>query len=888
VDRRAATSTDTFAVHGVVTRLIGRDRELGVLRSLLQRATAYQAPQFVTVLGNQGVGKSRLLSELMTTAGEGTRVFHGTATGPTSRYSAIVRLLRDRFGIAEGTDDDAAHQRLRDAVQEVFSDRRVGEVLHFLGSFLGLRYRDSPFLRTFDDNARQHDEIARAVLRRFLEVDAARSPLVLVFDDVEKADDDTLTLLEDLGQGLAGSPVMIVACARPELLVRRPQWGNEAGDATRLELRNLERAEAGELLKGLLSRCDKVPFPLIDDAVEMTGGNPLFLEELVRVFLVNGTIDTATTPWKLDAVRASETELPISIEQAIEARIAALAPEEVDLLEKGAVFGNVFWCGAVLSLSRLERTISDRGKTPPPPPIGWAADEATAAMLRRVDTLVERDYLLRMPPQDSTIPGDTEIVFKHNLERELVERRTEAGRKRRLSIWAAQWWETKITDRSRASDTLPDGGIGSSEAGADQLEFLASLYERGGDRGRAARAYLLAGDRARLRYANTQAVDHYRKALVMLDWDDALLRMEGLHNLGSVLALVGKPDDASVQFQEMLRTAWLLDHPAKGGAAHGRIGRIYRGRGDHERALEHFRLANDLFERASDMRGLAGAADDIGAVHYLRGAYETALEYHKKALAIRRNLGDKRSIALSLANLGRVHHDSGGFAAAMQHFHEALELRRDIGDRPGVVSSMCDLGTVHEGDGKFEAALEIFTDALRLARDIGDRTGESKVLGRLGEVELALGKTAAAVEHLGAALEISQTLGDRLAQAECARRLAEVFLVLGDVVKSYEYARRSLELAQKVGSRVHIGMSQRVLAEVLAAGGGSSSESLRVDDLFRAAMQTLAECHNELELARCYRSLASVRERAGQHADAVHLRMKADEIFGRLHRASAR
>ena len=816
----------------------------------------------MTLVGNQGTGKTRLLRELAAAVAPPARVFAGSAASPSSRYSAILRLLRSRIGIGETEDGDEARARFREVVQSVFEDRRVAEVVHFLGTFVGFRYSELPFLRAFEDNPRQHDDIARALLRRFLELDAQSAPLVLLLDDLHRADDDTLSLLDELGEGLSGSSVMLVLAARPELLLRRPHWGEGVGDATQMELRNLQPPLAALLFRNLLRRAEHVPGALVEDAVAMTGGNPFFLEELVRVFLANGTIDASGPTWRIDVERAEGTELPITVEQAIEARIAALDPEARDLLERAAIFGNVFWVNGIVTLMRLDREQGIQpGKPPPlPPPEGWVDDGLRAEVKRRIDDLVERDYLLTLPPEDSSVPGEIEVVFKHNLERDLVWQRIDVEHRRRWHRIAAQWLEVRLSERSE-----------------EQLEFLAQLYERGEDARRAAGTYLLAADKARARFANAPAVDFYRRALSLMTFDDVAARLEAVHNLGTVLALVGKTDEAAAHFGEMLRLAWLYDHPAKGGAAYGRIGRIHRQRGDYDRALGHFKMAHELFLRANDERGVAGTLDDAGMVWWLRGDYPRALEHAQRALELRRRLGDKRSIALSLANLGRVLNDSGQFSAALERFREALELRRQIDDRAGMVSSWCDLGQVLEADGKLEAAVEMLDEALKLARDIGDRVGQEQVLGRLGEAQLAQGKTARAVESLSQAAEIATALGDRLGVAAHARRLAEAYLVLGDSERAMAEARRALALAEKLRSRPHVGGAQRVLAEVLSAVGDGEAGAW-----FETAIQTLSEVKNDLELARCYRAFAADREREGDPAEAVRLRMKADEIFGRL------
>jgi tetratricopeptide (TPR) repeat protein len=869
-----------FEVRGTRSPLVGRDTQLAAIEEVIVRAVDFHAPQLVTVVGNQGTGKTRLVSELVKRAVRAPmREFSGRAVEGGPRYGAIASLLRNRFAINETDPAEAARESFIRQVAEVFGQERIAEVMHFLGGYLDLHFADSPFLSVLAENPRQHDDIARTVLRRFFERDAQLGPLVLVIDNLQWADADTLALLNELGSQLGGAPLVLICCARPEMLMRCADWGVAASDHLRIDLRNLEPDDAARMLEELLARCVDVPAEIIDDAVEMTGGNPYFLEQLVRLFLANGTIDASGDQWRLDPDKAAATELPITIEEAIEARIAALEAPERDLLEKGAVFGHVFWLGAVVALTRIDKTTQPPkpGGPPPPPPPGpmdyrWTAEDdgVRRKITQIVADLVERDYILQLDAEDSTIAGDTELVFKHNLERELIVKSTEAGRLARYHRGAAQWLEANLAGRSE-----------------EQLEFLGQLYERGGDRHRAARCYLTGADKARARYANEEAVDLYGRGIALIEDADALARMEALHNLGDVLDLTGRSDDALVRFAEMLRLAWMYDQRGKGGAAHSRIGRIHRRRGEYDRAMEHLREAQALFERASDRRGIAGALDDIGKVHWLRGGYGQALEFHRQALAIRRALGERRSIALSLANIGRVHHDSGGFKAAIAQFREALDLRRDIGDMRGVVASLCDLGGVHAEDGQNEMALELFGEAEKIAREIGDKIAQTEVLTRLGACKSGMGKTQDAIAHLEEAIALATQLGDRVALSDCSSRLADVHLRAGSSAAAREQGEKALALAQAVGSRAQVGIAHRVLAEAAAANGTAEPHRGRAAEHFNHAVEILAGMKNELELARCYRAFAAFREACGHAEDATKLRRRAEEIFGRLRGAAS-
>jgi tetratricopeptide (TPR) repeat protein len=856
---------DWFAVLGQPTELVGRELELRQLDAVLDRAIQYQAPQLVTILGNEGAGKSRLFVEWTrrTLARHpGVRIFCGRAEPGSAQYGVFTRLLRERFSLVDGEEGPAQRvERFRAEIAEVFGDRRVTEVAHFLGSFLDLDVRESPFLRAVAENQVQHDQIARTVLRRFLEVDAERGPLVLGFEDLQWADARSLSLVHELGSELGGSPVVLVALARPDLLIRDPQWGVSDADHTRIEVGALDPESSARLLRQLAGAARELPSDFVAQAIEVSLGNPFFLEELVRLFLAQGTLLGDGAAWRVQE-RAFTAELPLTIEAAVRARIAALEPSERDVLEKAATLGNVFWTGAVLVLSRLRH--AEAG--------GDERREAGGDLRERIDALlaelVERDYLLRIP--DSTLPGEAEYCFKHNLERELITKLTEPELTRRYHLYAAQWLELRTTER-----------------GEEQLEALAKLYERGSDTRRAAELYIAAGDKARARYANDAAIAYYERGSGRCGHDRALARIDALHNLGDVLALVGQTERALARFSEMLRDAWLLDLPAKAGAAHGRIGRLFRQQGELERAVQHFDEAKTLFTQARDERGIAAALDDIGKVKWLRGEYEEALGCCREALGRRRQLGDLRSIALSLSNIGRVHHDSGEFKTALSCFHEALVLRRELDDKPGEIRSLWDLGRVHEALGETDRAIFLYESAYAIARQIGDRLGQAQLLCMLGHARLHAGDARAASDELGQAAELAQSLGDRLLLSECSRSLGETFLLLGDLHAAREQCRQALELAERVRSRAHAGTALRALAKVTAASG---MDLVHQDDgrlLYERAISELAEVGNELELSRCYREYADFQERLGQLTMARQLRARADEIGARLRGAAS-
>lgn len=841
--------------------LVGRERELEELEGALARAVAQRNAQTVTIIGGAGIGKGRLVEEFLARTAErerATRSFRGLAREGGPMLGPVQRILRARFGIPDSADADSARERLREQVAELLDDRRVTEFLHFLGAYLDIRFPESPFTRAIEGDAEQLARISRAVFRRFLEADAQKGPLVLTFEQLEHAHAEVLDLVAYLGESVTDAPIVLVASARPELLARRPRWG-EGPRHRRIELAPLGAEDAGELVRALLAPTGSPPADLVDAAVDMAGGSPYLLEQMVRTFLDTETLlPRADGSWEVDLERLEDAELPLSVDDAIAARISSMTAPERELLERAASMGSVFWLGALVALGRLDEDAPDL----------WGGAERAAAHYRDLlAQLEQRDYVMRF--EDSSIHGEEEYAFKHNLERDALHRLTNARDAERYHRRVAEWLEFRLYER-----------------GEEAFELLASHYEQGGAAAHAASYYLLVGDRARERYANAKAAELYARGLELLEEQDLVRRIDALHNYGDVLQLLGRNEEAIEAFRGMLLLAYRLDLKSKGGAAHNRIGRVYRAIGNLEEAMRHLGTGHALFDAAGDARGVASSLDDVGKVHWMRGAYEAAERFTLASLELRREIGDRRSIALSLNNLGLVYQDSGRFDEALDAFGEALAIRREIGDAPGMAQTLNNLGTIHQDNGNHAQAAILWDEALEYARRVGDRMREAVILTNLGESSHRQNRAEEAIGILSKAEAISATLGDRILEAEILRGLAKAHLLLGDHASAKAYVERSVALFEAARSKPFLGVALRTLAEVHAASGAEDAWR----DAEQAYLQSQAlfeELGNEIELARTCLSFAEFLEAVWRGSDperaklARQLRDRALEIHGK-------
>lgn len=858
--------------------LIGRNAEMAELKRAADRTRDEKQTLIITLLGSAGTGKSRiihqLLSELRSSGARVPRIYRGSARSIGLSYGVFARLLRSRFGLVEGMDQEAAKAQIRSQVSRVLDDRKVGDVCFFLGQLLDLAFQESPLTRALASDPQQAALVRRAVVKNFIEADARNGPLCMIFDDLHAADDDSIELACYLMENLKG-PIFVLCAARPELLNRHEDWFEFGrGRHDRIELDPLKEAQAVELACALLAPCENgPPDELVRAAVGMAGGNPGLLDQMVRIFHDSGVLEDADSLvreeplWHVHVEKLAAARLPLTVDDAVTARIAALSSHERRTLEHAASVGSVFWMGALIAVGRIDRT----------PPDFWSPSAAgdVRELATTLAALTEREYVLRLP--DSAFSDETEYVFKHNLEREKITALTSSAAARRYHQATADWLAQKE-------------GVRSQE---EYCAMLARHLEKAGSPVRAGLTWLEAGDIARTSYAAKKAHDYYSKGLQLLGDADARRRIDALHNHGDVLLLIGKTDEGLAAFKEMLHLSYRLGLRAKGGAAHNRIGRLYRDIGQLGLARQHFDVALELFESVDDERGVAACHDDIGKLSWLKGEYPVALEQLKIALELRKRIGDRRSIALSLNNIGLVWMDHGRAANAAEAFEASLKIRREINDPIGIVESIDNLGKLAQDQNDHRQALERFREAYELAKEIGERNRIAIVLTNMGESHYKLGETAEAIKYLKQAEELCDELGDKLHLAEAKRALAKAYLLQNELRKAREAIKLAVDLFGQIRSKAHLATALRTLGEVTGAGAWGEGHEVKAVDYFMRSIAICKEIGNELEVAKSYKTFAHYvagsnhyRNNADIQREAKKLDEMANEIFA-SHRIKA-
>ena len=580
--------------------LVGRAEELTLLRDTLARVQREREPQLVTLVGVPGIGKSRLVHELLDGlerhAQPVRRLYgHSLPYGDGVTFWALGEMVKAHAGILESDTAEQTRDKLSDAVASVVAEPADARRIEgFLRPLAGLDAESA----AADDRSSE----AFAAWRRFLEALAEERPVVLVFEDLHWADDALLDFVDELLDGASGVPLLVLATARPELLDRRKGWGGGPLNSATIRLSPLSDAETRSLVDGLLG-----PAPLSSEAqrrlLGRAGGNPLYAREFVRMLTDRG----------------DELGMPESVQGIIAARVDALPREEKALLQQAAVMGQVFWLGAL----GTER---------------WRLEEA-------LHMLERKEFVRRR--RRSSVAGEVEYAFSHVLVRDVAYEQIPRSQRADRHRAAGEWIES----------------LGRLEDHAEMLahhygEALTYAERAGAPPGdlapRAARALREAGNRAFLLGAHAAATRYYERALATgsaAGWTVGE-RCDVLLALGEAQARAGDMSAAKETYVAAADLARDRDPAALARAALG-----YGGRFVWARAWGDTRLV-PLLEEA--LAALPDADSDLRArlLARLGGGplRDTAppaqrMAMCRDAVEIARRLGDRRTLAYALDGL---------------------------------------------------------------------------------------------------------------------------------------------------------------------------------------------------------------------------------------------
>jgi class 3 adenylate cyclase/tetratricopeptide (TPR) repeat protein len=799
------------------TVFVGRDSELELLTTTWERALRASRAHLFTIYGEPGIGKSRLAREFI--AGlEGATILAGRCLpyGEGITYWPLAEMVKAAAGIADNDPVEEAYAKLRECCE----DEAVADLIGLaVGVLEALEREATP------------QEIAWAA-REWAEQLAHAQPLVLVFEDIHWAEEPLLELIESIAGAVRDAPLLIVCLARPELLDVHEDWGGGRMRAMSIELEPLHPEESEELTDTLIADTG-LPPDVRDDILRVAEGNPLFVEETVRMLAQGGD---------------GHRRIPETLQALIAARIDSLPPVAKTILQRASVIGRTFWLGA------LEHVSEDVENVDEP-----------------VEDLELREFILREPR--STITGEHAFRFKHVLIREVayagLPKQSRAHLHRRFAGWLHE----------RTSDELV-------EIRGYHLDHAAQLLgELDGKppadlAAEAARALETAGKRALARESNQSA----RKLLLRsVELEPTLQRR--YRAAVAAYRVADFPAVASEMEEVLAEAREVGDRSLESRALHG-LAEVALGRdADVDRARELADLALAVAPE-DDLPARFDALMIRGIVSWSQGHLIEDKGFAKEALELAREGGRKDLESAAAQHLASIFVAQMELDQAEPLVDRACELAVESGSIEAKGHALASRGRLLSMRGDLDEAESAFSEARGLFEEAGARISLARALLGLAWLAWRKANLERAEKLLRESIRILKPLEDRSTLCESQRTLAQLLAAQG---RLEEAERVALEARKTVGpqDQTSRATTRLALAHVRRAQGRDEE----AEELLREALDVVAHTdfvYTRFELLHALRDLLARQGREDEVAAlAEELAEFPDVTWGQPAAASA-
>ena len=818
-------------VEGVETDMVGRDKDLLLLQTTLRDVVKGGKGQVVTIIGEAGIGKSRLMHEYerwVDTLPVAVTVLKAN-TEPSMKqvpYSLMRNLFMTFFDIQGNDPAPVVEAKLTQHMKQFFprdSTTKVVRRSHALAQLLGLNLDDDLALpevpQTREDTFADVALLLRGMLQDF------RAGL-LILEDVHWADEGSLDLIDHIVALCGDVPLMVLCVSRPELLDRRTKWGSETAVSPtiyhtdepipqRLVVLNMLTVdECRQLVENILRHLPHVPPALSDLIVHRSEGNPFYVEELVKVLIEDGVIVPGEKGWRVLQKQLTNVRMPATLTGVLQARLDRLSSLERVTLQRAAVIGRVFWDSPVILMNNAAEQTAVH------------APETVTAL----NALEKREMIFQR--NSSVFAGSSAYLFKHEMLREVayesVLLRMRPAYHKQVAAWLAQ----------ESGDRV-----------AEYAGLIADHYEKAYENTSAAQMYELAGDRAR-ELSNPQlALSHYHKVLALISEEpqQKTWRVSVLHQVARLLWLQARLVEAAEAYDTMRHLAEVDGDLAAQASALTGLSGVLLDQMQYKKALAAAEKAEKTAFLVGDDMQLAKALLNKSQAQYRLGNSAEAMQDAQQALALSQRLEDSeatvrclRILTLMAIDLGRQTH-VGHYLSQLQALINQLDEAKI--DLLTIGVGFIALGEINNRLGRYEKVARPSLLAVRIFKKLDRQELAAKALYYLGKSGRLRGDHEQAVPFLQEALAIATTIGDGYSELFYRTEIGAAYVGLGRfdlaekelmrVIRLVDNGARFVQWRGMTKAFRHLSaalVGQRRLVEALAAAKRAYSKAVRLAD----------------------------------------------------------
>ncbi len=716
--------------------LIGRSSELSMLEDIVKSVLSFRG-EAVCISGETGVGKTRLFQEISLIKSPEKTPFicsNLSATTCSIPYYPFREVLRSLIFMQ--------NEQYFDKLTRVYQIELAKIVPEILKKPVeeGKEVLMVDRFRLFEG------------VRKFLELQIVNGPLFICIDNIHWADENSYELLHYLVRAFRNKPILFILVYRIEE-IQHSTFLDVLHSMVRenlikeVTLEPLDKHEVTRIISSIIDA--ESPSELTEYIYRETGGNPFFIEELLKSLKNDGALNWNGKIYEFD--ESSAKTIPYSVKGVIERKLEKLSDKAYSLLEHASVIGRAFDFSFLRAVTGInEGQLFD------------LLDE-----IFEVRLLSERD-------------GE-HYFFSEDIIREIIYNRMS---KTRMSRFHRGVGENLLSLHSENIEKV--------------VEELSYHFYQCGDHEKAVEFSIIAGDRAKSAYASRDAIRFYTLAIDCLESSEnpntESRLSECLRSRAFIYNLLGENDLAITDLEKAINHSKLTGNLCDRADNLIEISKVYKDVSFYDKAVESAESALRIYRKEKNIRGEAFSLTRIAVGKRMLREYEVSIKYFKRSLVIVRKHSLHEIEITALNGMGSSYTGMGEYKKALKLYNESLNISKKIGDKTGQIASLVNIGNIDYYKGNFTGAVELYGKAMTIIKDIGNRRSEAITCNNLGCICTLMGDYVNAQKYLSNSLEKYRETGDKVNEAGCFLNLGEMYARHGNIQKAIDIIEDAIRI----------------------------------------------------------------------------------------------
>ncbi len=819
-----------------LTRFVGRKNSMAALLDAFDKVTS-RTGQVVGVVGEAGVGKSRLLLEMRNMLPQGEYTYlEGRCLqyGGSMPYLPLLDILRSYLDIKEGDREFLIKKKMEEKILGL--DEKLKSIIPFFQDLLSLKVNDEDFTKLEPKKKREKTfEAIRDILVR----GSQARPLILTVEDIHWIDKTSEEFLNYMIGWLPNTSILLLLLYRPEYT---HPWGSKSY-YTKVGLDQLGTNSSSELVKAILEEGEAAP-ELRQLILNRAAGNPLFMEEFTHTLLENGTIERKDEQYVLSG-KASDLQIPDTIQGIISARLDRLEDNLKRTMQVASVIGRDFAFRILETITGMREEL-----------------KSYLLNLQGLEFIYEKNLF-----------PELEYIFKHALTQEVAYNSLLLKRRKEI--------HEKI---GRAIEELY------AERLEEFYEMLAYHYSRSGNHEKGIHYSRLSGEKAEANYSHKEAIAFYKSAMDLLNKlaeteENKKKKLEVLDLMGHPWGLLGFPEEFLGLFQEVERLSKALGDERRLAKFYNAMGMYYSHRGDPQMGIKYSEDAFKAARKNHDLELMAPLASGLCVSYLPKGEYHKIVDVAPVVIDLIEKAGMENRFfsmpqtpyAMLCAYCGSSMGYFGDFGEGKVFLEKGLRNASERNNPIALGFIEMQYGHFCFSKGDWEPAKKHFEKGIHYSEKGGFAVVSALCWSALGLVYAMLGDPENGKRHAEKGLKIHRESGVKmyLSMAHC--QLGRIYLDLGDLKNALSLAEEALRLSQKNNEKHMEGWSRLVLGSIL--GKAEPLQIHKAEACFLKGIEILKELRMKAMYSIGYLGLGPLYLNAGEKEKAIENLRKAEGLF---------